>query len=134
MDKTPDPGIDWSLATWEGGRRQQHRDFLALPFRRKLELIEELGEVSAVLRFASSREAGTGLPATRWVPKRAGCLGVDCTVRLACVAPRAGMGPHRVAQLPMRHRRATVTPAPSLPLHPVPPRVLRPVQCHVRSP
>ena len=34
--------IDWSLATWKGSRREQHRVHLALPFRRKIELIEEM--------------------------------------------------------------------------------------------
>ena len=36
--------IDWSLTTWKGSRLQQHREFLALPFRRKLEVIEELDD------------------------------------------------------------------------------------------
>jgi hypothetical protein len=34
--------IDWSLTTWKGSRREQHRVHLALPFRRKIELIEEM--------------------------------------------------------------------------------------------
>ena len=34
--------IDWSLTTWKGSRREQHRMHLALPFRRKIELIEEM--------------------------------------------------------------------------------------------
>jgi hypothetical protein len=36
--------IDWSLTTWKGSRLQQHREFLALPFRRKLEVIEEMAD------------------------------------------------------------------------------------------
>lgn len=50
---------DWSLVTWEGSRRQQHRDFAALSFRRKLEVIEQLGEVATF--FAAWRTA-RGLP------------------------------------------------------------------------
>jgi hypothetical protein len=53
------PEPDWTLATWEGSRRQQHRDFLALSFRRKLEVIEQLGEVATL--FAAWRTA-RGLP------------------------------------------------------------------------
>ncbi|HEY5742765.1 MAG TPA: hypothetical protein VIS99_09500 [Terrimicrobiaceae bacterium] len=37
-----EPEIDWSLTTWKGSRRQQHQAHLALPFRRKIELIEEM--------------------------------------------------------------------------------------------
>ncbi len=37
-----DKEIDWSLCTWKGSRRRQHEDFHALPFRRKLEIIEEM--------------------------------------------------------------------------------------------
>lgn len=37
-----EPEIDWSLTTWKGSRRAQHRARLALPFRRKIELIEEM--------------------------------------------------------------------------------------------
>ncbi len=50
---------DWESATWEGNRRRQHRDFLALPFRRKMEVIEELGEV---VRFFAARRRARGLP------------------------------------------------------------------------
>ena len=46
---------DWSLATWEGNRLQQHRDFLALPFREKLRVLEHLGEVASF--FAERRKA-----------------------------------------------------------------------------
>ena len=34
--------LDWSPTTWKGSRLRQHRDFRALPFRRKLELLEEM--------------------------------------------------------------------------------------------
>jgi hypothetical protein len=50
---------DWSLATWEGNRRQQHLEFLRLPFRRKLEIIEELGEITM---FFAERRRARGLP------------------------------------------------------------------------
>jgi len=51
--------VDWNLATWEGNRRRQHQDFLALSFREKLRIIEQLGEVADV--FAACRRA-RGLP------------------------------------------------------------------------
>ena len=47
--------IDWSLTTWKGSRLDQHRKFLALPFRRKLEIIEQLGELAE--KFHSSPTA-----------------------------------------------------------------------------
>ena len=50
---------DWSLATWEGNRRRQHQDFRALPFREKLKVLEELGEVA---RFFAERRKARGLP------------------------------------------------------------------------
>lgn len=58
-DQKMDNGIDWSLTTWEGSRRQQHLDFAALPFRRKLEVIEELAELAAI--FAEARR-DPGMP------------------------------------------------------------------------
>jgi hypothetical protein len=42
MTSDEESRIDWNLTTWKGSRLQQHREFLALPFRRKLELIEEM--------------------------------------------------------------------------------------------
>jgi hypothetical protein len=51
--------IDWSLTTWKGSRLQQHREFLALPFRRKLEVIEELDDLGR--RFQEWRKS-RGLP------------------------------------------------------------------------
>ncbi|MFO1478542.1 MAG: hypothetical protein U1F98_18075 [Verrucomicrobiota bacterium] len=46
MTGNPDE-MDWSATTWKGSRLQQHRTFHALPFSRKLELIEQMGEVAA---------------------------------------------------------------------------------------
>lgn len=53
--------VDWNLTTWEGNRRQQHREFLALSFREKLGVIEELGEV---VSFFAQRRQARGLPVT----------------------------------------------------------------------
>ena len=39
--------VDWTLTTWKGSRLQQHREFAALPFRRKLEIIEEMAALAA---------------------------------------------------------------------------------------
>lgn len=51
--------IDWSITTWEGNRLRQHREFRALPFREKMEVIEQLGEVGAL--FAERRRS-RGMP------------------------------------------------------------------------
>lgn len=42
--------IDWSVTTWEGNRRRQHQEYYALPFRRKLELLEEGEAVARMFR------------------------------------------------------------------------------------
>lgn len=57
----PDPGagVDWSLTTWKGSRLEQHRAFLALPFRRKLELVEEMCDR---VRFIAESRRRQGLP------------------------------------------------------------------------
>lgn len=39
-DPNKEKEINWSLCTWRGSRRRQHEDFHALPFSRKLEIIE----------------------------------------------------------------------------------------------
>lgn len=47
--------IDWSLTTFEGNRRRQHEEFLALPLREKLRIIEQMEEVTEY--FAARRAA-----------------------------------------------------------------------------
>ena len=46
--------IDWSVTTFEGNRRRQHEEFLALPLREKLERLEQM---AAVAEFFASRRA-----------------------------------------------------------------------------
>lgn len=41
--------IDWSLTTWTGSRRRQHRDFYALPLAVKLAALEEMEELARAL-------------------------------------------------------------------------------------
>jgi hypothetical protein len=53
MTGKPEHGGNWNLATWKGSRQQQHREFHALPFSRKLELIQEMSELAAQLGGAS---------------------------------------------------------------------------------
>lgn len=42
MSATLMPETDFRQTTWAGSRRAQHAAHLALPFRRKIELIEEM--------------------------------------------------------------------------------------------
>lgn len=42
MTNPNEPEVDWNLTTWKGARRKQHQDFHAIPFSRKLEIIEEM--------------------------------------------------------------------------------------------
>ncbi len=51
--------IDWEATTWKGSRRRQHQEFQALPFRRKLELLEQLCDHT---RDTMRRRATAGLP------------------------------------------------------------------------
>jgi hypothetical protein len=57
MTAKSDDSIDWEKTTWKGHRREQHRDFRALPFRRKLEVLEEMSEF-ALRTLANRRKAG----------------------------------------------------------------------------
>ena len=56
MTTPADDEIDWSLCTWKGSRRRQHQDFHAIPFSRKLEIIEKMNDDVQALHRA--REAG----------------------------------------------------------------------------
>jgi hypothetical protein len=51
--------VDWTVATWEGSRRRQHLEFLALPFREKLAVVEEMADLVA---FFTERRRARGLP------------------------------------------------------------------------
>jgi hypothetical protein len=53
MTTPGDEEIDWSLCTWKGSRRKQHQDFNAIPFRRKLEIIEEMSDAIREFHRAS---------------------------------------------------------------------------------
>ena len=70
MTAKNEPKIDWSLTTWKGSRRQQHREFLALSFARKLECVEELADMarasstSNVQGAAPQRESNSSAPGT----------------------------------------------------------------------
>jgi hypothetical protein len=57
MTERREAEIDWSLATWKGSRRKQHQEFWALPFSRKLEIIEELNR-HALATLQERRERG----------------------------------------------------------------------------
>jgi hypothetical protein len=59
MTAEEESNINWGLTTWKGSRLQQHREFHALSFRRKLEAIEELGDLAR--RFQDQRKC-QGLP------------------------------------------------------------------------
>jgi hypothetical protein len=42
---------DWSLGTFDGLRRAQHAEFMALSFREKLDRLEQMAEVAERLRL-----------------------------------------------------------------------------------
>jgi hypothetical protein len=43
--------VDWSLGTFDGLRRAQHAEFMALSFREKLDRLEQMAEVAERLRL-----------------------------------------------------------------------------------
>ncbi|HSH39452.1 MAG TPA: hypothetical protein VK993_11770 [Chthoniobacterales bacterium] len=57
MTPPNDAQVDWSLTTWKGSRRKQHQDFWAIPFDRKLEIIEEMNRHS-LATIAERRDRG----------------------------------------------------------------------------
>ena len=57
MTEPSDEEVDWSLTTWKGSRRRQHQEFWALPFSRKLEIIEEMNR-HALAKLADRRTRG----------------------------------------------------------------------------
>ncbi len=49
-NEQPMDGIDWSLTTWEGSRREQLRRWVALPLEQMIEAIEDMDEVAEHFR------------------------------------------------------------------------------------
>lgn len=43
MTREEEEAIDWNLCTFEGNQIRQDREFLAYPFWKKLEVVDELG-------------------------------------------------------------------------------------------
>ena len=55
-NEQPMDGIDWTLTTWEGSRREQLRRWAALPLEEMIQAIEDMGEL--IEGFRQMREAG----------------------------------------------------------------------------
>ena len=55
-------GIDWSLTTWEGARREQLRRWSQMPLREMILALEEMQELAGRLTDSGSGKAGTGQP------------------------------------------------------------------------
>lgn len=50
----------WEHTTWQGNRRRQHLEFLALPLREKLLIVEQMGEVAEELERKRIRRKASG--------------------------------------------------------------------------
>ncbi|MFN0316227.1 MAG: hypothetical protein ACKVQA_14460 [Burkholderiales bacterium] len=62
-----DERIDWKLTTWEGSRREQLRRWSELPLEQVILALEEMEELSILLRHAPTiHQSG---PAARGVVK-----------------------------------------------------------------
>jgi len=55
-------GIDWSLTTWEGARREQLRRWAALPLENVIMALEEMQDLAEL--FARTPEMGKASEAT----------------------------------------------------------------------
>jgi hypothetical protein len=55
--RDPLDAIDWSLATWEGSRREQLRRWSALPLERVIAALEEMDALSRALAAAPPQSA-----------------------------------------------------------------------------
>lgn len=55
---------DWEAATWAGNRRLQHETFKSLSLRDKVLVLEQMGEVSAVLQAAYRKRANAAASGT----------------------------------------------------------------------
>lgn len=49
-------GIDWSLTTWEGSRREQLRRWATTPLAEIIARLEEMEQLSVALQEAAERE------------------------------------------------------------------------------
>ena len=56
QNEQPADGIDWSLTTWEGSRREQLRRWRMLTLRERLQNLEDMAEL--VEHFRQMRETG----------------------------------------------------------------------------
>lgn len=59
-ENDPTDSIDWSLATWEGARREQLRRWAQLPLERIILALEEMEELAQ--QFESQRPEGVSHP------------------------------------------------------------------------
>ena len=55
-NEPPTNGIDWSLTTWEGSRREQLRRWAALPLEQMIQALEDMEELME--RFRQMGEPG----------------------------------------------------------------------------
>ncbi|MGH8759584.1 MAG: hypothetical protein ACREVW_08755 [Burkholderiales bacterium] len=62
MPETGADGIDWSLTTWEGARREQLRRWAALPLERIVLALEEMQELAEWLSPGVTDDGTTQRP------------------------------------------------------------------------
>ena len=61
-NEKPDQAVDWSLATWDGSRREALRRWAQLPLERVIAALEEMQELNDML--SESPAAGEAAPRT----------------------------------------------------------------------
>lgn len=59
-NEQPDQSVDWSLATWDGSRREALRRWAQLPLERVIAALEEMQELNDML--SESPAAGKAVP------------------------------------------------------------------------
>ena len=64
-NEKPDQAVDWSLATWDGSRREALRRWAQLPLERVIAALEEMQELNDMLSESPATGEAAPLPAAR---------------------------------------------------------------------
>jgi hypothetical protein len=86
----------WTVASFDGNRRLQQREFMALSFREKLEVIERMAEVAARLAPPSpmTKDEALAMQGVGWEGDLEGLRSGDGGLDRGRRAPRTQSAPH----------------------------------------
>ena len=67
-NEQPEDGIDWSLTTWEGARREQLRRWAALPLERIIMALEEMQDLAEQFQRSGDMNESSAAETEQVVP------------------------------------------------------------------